>query len=145
LALHYENGRPLIRLYGPPNTERRGGTLTFNFYDALGRPIDHRLVEHLANQANISLRSGCFCNPGAGEIALGISRPELVACFSQPSERLTLDDFRLCIDGKSSGAVRVSLGLASNFADVFRFLAFAQRMLERPAGKIDLAREPLSL
>ena len=31
---------------------------------------------------------------------------------------MTFDQFRTCIDGKSSGAVRVSLGLASNFADV---------------------------
>jgi selenocysteine lyase/cysteine desulfurase len=77
------------------------------------------------------LRTGCFCNPGAGEIALGISRMELAACFSQPTheQRLSLDDFRLCIDGKSSGAVRISVGMVTNFADVQAFLKFCEGLL----------------
>jgi selenocysteine lyase/cysteine desulfurase len=128
VALRHSNGQPLARVYGPQTTDRRGGTVTFNFYDAGGRPIDHRVVEERANAANISLRTGCFCNPGGGEIALGISGTELSSCFRQPKHKthLTVDDFRLCIDGKSSGAVRVSLGLVSNLADVERFLVFAR-------------------
>ncbi len=129
LALRHSSGEALIRLYGPTTTDRRGGTLALNFRDANGRAIDHRVIEQRANQVNISLRTGCFCNPGAGEIALGISRPELAACFTRPSERLTLDDFRLCIDGKSSGAVRISVGLVSNFADVHHFIQFAKGLL----------------
>jgi selenocysteine lyase/cysteine desulfurase len=125
LALRHANGVPLVRLYGPRDTARRGGTLAFNFYDAEGRAIDHRVIEREAGEAGISLRTGCFCNPGAGEIALGLSRIELVACFRQPTPHLSLDDFRLCIDGKSSGAVRLSLGLVSNFADAYRFMQFA--------------------
>ena len=109
----------------------RGGTVTMNFYDPHGRFIDHALIEAEANRRRISLRTGCFCNPGAGELALGISKPELAACFSQPGhERLSYDDFRLCIDGKASGAVRISVGLVSNFADAQALLAFAERLLE---------------
>jgi selenocysteine lyase/cysteine desulfurase len=128
LALRHSNGQPLVRVYGPHTTHRRGGTVTFNFYDADGHAVDHRIVEQSANAANISLRTGCFCNPGGGEIALGISGTELNSCFRQPKHQthLTVEDFRLCIDGKSSGAVRVSLGLVSNLADVERFLAFAR-------------------
>jgi selenocysteine lyase/cysteine desulfurase len=128
-ALRHSSGAPLVRLYGPQTTERRGATIALNFRDPAGRPVDHRRVEQLAADAGISLRTGCFCNPGAGEAALEISKPELVACFAQPSDRLTLDDFRLCIDGKNSGAVRISLGVASNFADVHRFLGFARSLL----------------
>ena len=130
-ALRQANGQPLVRLYGPPSTDRRGGTVTFNFYGADGRAIDHRFVEERANAANISLRTGCFCNPGGGEIALGITGTELSSCFRQPEHEthLTIDDFRLCIDGKSSGAVRVSLGLVSNLTDVNRFIAFAQQFV----------------
>jgi molybdenum cofactor sulfurtransferase len=131
LALRHNNGQALIRLYGPLDTYRRGGTVTVNFYDPKGRYIDHRLIEREASQANISLRTGCFCNPGGGEIAMGLSRTELVACFTQSQERLTMDDFRLCIDGKSSGAVRISLGLASNFADVYHFAQFARGFIDR--------------
>ena len=46
-------------------------------------------------------------------------------CFAQ-SLRMTKDDLRLCIDPKTTGAVRVSLGLASNFADARRFVEFAE-------------------
>jgi selenocysteine lyase/cysteine desulfurase len=128
LGLTQRNGRPLVRLYGPRTTDRRGGVVTFNFYDAEGRPIDHRFVEERAAAANISLRTGCFCNPGGGEVALGLTGTELSSCFKQPAHEthLTVDDFRMCIDGKSTGAVRVSLGLVSNLADVTRFLAFAR-------------------
>ncbi len=130
LALKHTNGTPLVRLFGPANTEQRGGTLTMNFYDHTGRALDHRLIEHQANQAKISLRTGCFCNPGAGELALGLSQPELIACFNQPNEHLTLDDFRVCFDSQSTGAVRISVGVVSNFADVYRLMQFVESLVD---------------
>ncbi len=130
--MRHSTGVPLVRVYGPLTTVQRGGAVTANFFDKDGGPVDHRSIEQEANKHNISLRTGCFCNPGAGEIALGISKPELAACFTQPGhgQRLSLDDFRLCIDGKASGAVRVSVGLVSNFEDVQVFLKFAEGLLE---------------
>jgi molybdenum cofactor sulfurtransferase len=127
LKLRHQTGQPLVKLYGPHTMHARGGTITMNFYRANGAVIDHRVIEQQANQAHISLRTGCFCNPGGGEVALNLSAGELTSCFRQPAhqQRLTVDDFRLCIDGKSSGAVRISLGLASNFADAYRFAQFA--------------------
>jgi molybdenum cofactor sulfurtransferase len=130
-VLEHSTSIPLVRIYGPLTTEERGGAVTVNFFDKEDRPVDIRLVEQAANQHNISLRTGCFCNPGAGETALQISKMELVACFSQPShnQRLTYDDFRTCIDGKASGAVRMSVGLVSNFEDVQAVAAFAESLL----------------
>jgi selenocysteine lyase/cysteine desulfurase len=133
IDLRHSNGAALVRIYGPRSETRRGGTVTFNLYDRDGRAIDHRDVEARANAAGISLRTGCFCNPGGGEIALGITGTELASCFHQPEHEthLTIDDFRMCIDGKSTGAVRVSLGLVSNLADVDAFVAFAESFLSR--------------
>ena len=135
-TLRHSNGAPLVRVYGPVNTNMRGGAITLNLYDPDGHFIDHRLVEQRANQVNISLRTGCFCNPGGGELALGISAEELTSCFIRVKERLTLDDFRRCIDNKSTGAVRISVGLATNFADVYRFTQFAQQFLDKKATEI---------
>jgi selenocysteine lyase/cysteine desulfurase len=111
--------------------EERGGAVTVNFYDKNDNAFDHRYIEQKANEANISLRTGCFCNPGAGEVALGISRVELDVCFTSPGheDRLSVDDFRLCIDGKSAGAVRISVGMVTNFNDLQGFLAFARGLL----------------
>ncbi|RJP51305.1 MAG: aminotransferase class V-fold PLP-dependent enzyme [Anaerolineaceae bacterium] len=130
-AMKHSTGAPLVRIYGPTVTEERGGSVTLNFFDKDGNPLDHRFIESEANKSNISLRTGCFCNPGAGEVALGISRVELDVCFAQPGheERLTVDDFRLCIDGKSSGAVRISVGMVSNFRDVQSLIDFARGLL----------------
>src|SRR5215208_4138478 len=67
-----EDGAPLVRIYGPETGEGRGGAVALNFLDAHGRVVDVRVVERRARAANISLRTGCFCNPGAGEAAFGI-------------------------------------------------------------------------
>jgi molybdenum cofactor sulfurtransferase len=129
--MRHSNGETLVHIYGPTGTGQRGGSVTVNFFDQHNLPIDHRFIEESASLENISIRTGCFCNPGAGEIALGISSMELAACFSMPGhqQRLSYDDFRLCIDGKASGAVRISTGLVSNFEDVQAFLGFARGLL----------------
>jgi len=132
LSLRHSNGKPLVRLYGPLDTRQRGATVALNLYDPGGRIIDHLRVEDAATRRRISLRTGCFCNPGGGETALRLSKSELVGCFSthqEPDSRLTLDDFRQCIDSKGSGAVRVSLGIASNFDDVACFVDFLREFL----------------
>ncbi len=131
-AMKHSSGVPLAKIYGPLNTEMRGGTIAANFYNKAGKAFNHRYIEEQANKVNISLRTGCFCNPGAGEIALDLEEFELVACFTQPEheQRLSFEDFAICFDGQESGAVRISVGIASNFADMQKFLDFMRGLLE---------------
>jgi selenocysteine lyase/cysteine desulfurase len=127
LDLRHGNGRPMVRVYGPVTTADRGGTVTMNFYDPEGHLLDYRRVEELASRQRISLRTGCFCNPGAGEAAEGLTDADIEAAIAQNPD-LTLPRFLQVIThrgGKSAGAIRVSLGVASNFADVDRFVQFA--------------------
>ena len=130
VALRHANGQPLLTLYGPGEVRRRGGTLTMNFHDRAGQVVDHAVIEARAAAHRISLRTGCFCNPGAGEMALGLSGDELRPCFGRADHHMTYDSFRRCVAPKSSGAVRVSLGLVSNFADAHAFVRFAAEFLE---------------
>lgn len=130
-VLRHRGGGRLARIYGPLEMEGRGGTVALNLYNAQGTHMDHRVVEEKANQWGISLRTGCFCNPGAGEMALGLERGEVLTCLRQSGDRMTLDEFRQCIDGKSTGAVRISFGIASNFADALTVLRFFQGFLDR--------------
>jgi molybdenum cofactor sulfurtransferase len=125
--LRHSNGRPMVRIYGPLTTRMRGGIVTMNFYDPAGHLLDYRRVEELAGEQRISLRTGCFCNPGAGETAEGITEEDVTAAMAI-REDLTLARFLEIVTargGKSAGAIRVSVGLASNFADVDRFVQFA--------------------
>jgi selenocysteine lyase/cysteine desulfurase len=138
LSLRHSNGQPLILLYGPTDTHLRGGTVTVNFFDPEGELIDYRRIEALANEINISLRTGCFCNPGAGENAHGLTAAELADCFGN-EERMSFEQFIVAMSGKdidAVGAVRISVGLVTNFADVYRLMAFAQGFIDKAATAV---------
>lgn len=138
LALRHSNGTPLVRVYGPINTKSRGGTIAFNLYDPSGSLIDFRRVEEMANERNMSLRTGCFCNPGVHEIAEGLTEAEMSAGFAG-GKRMDYPYFLSLLeheDGKSAGAIRVSLGIASNFDDVYRFMEFIKTFINQSSQKI---------
>ena len=82
-ALRHTNGRPLVELYGPDNMRDRGATIAFNVFDHAGRAIPFSSVEARARDEGVSLRGGCFCNPGASEAAFGFSAGETARCLSQ--------------------------------------------------------------
>jgi len=133
VELHHSNGRPMVRIYGPLTTKMRGAIVTMNFYDPAGHLLDYRRVEELAGEQRISLRTGCFCNPGAGETAEGITADDVNAALAI-REDLTLARFLEIVTargGKSAGAIRVSFGLASNFDDAERFLRFAESLRDQ--------------
>jgi selenocysteine lyase/cysteine desulfurase len=127
LSLQHSNGKSMVRIYGPVDTEMRGGTVALNFYGPDKRLLDYRRIEELANKEGISLRTGCFCNPGAGEIAEGLTTEDMMAGLNNGPD-LSLPHFVQVIQhrgNKSAGAIRISVGLATNFADVYRFMHFA--------------------
>ena len=126
LSLQHSNGKPMIRIYGPTDTKMRGGTVTLNLYGPDERLLDYRRIEELANEEGISLRTGCFCNPGAGEIAEGLTAEDMLAGFNEGPD-LSLPHFVQVIQhrgNKSAGGIRISVGLATNFTDVYRFMHF---------------------
>jgi molybdenum cofactor sulfurtransferase len=126
--LHHADGAPAATVYGPEAGGRRGATVAFNFLHPDGRIVDERYVDRVAQRHSISLRTGCFCNPGAGEIAFTISRETLVG--GEFGEGLSLDDYVQAIGLPSGGAVRASLGIASNGADIERFVGFAAEFVD---------------
>ena len=133
LALRHANGRAMVRIYGPATTAMRGGSVTMNFYDPEGHLLDYRRIEELASLRRISLRTGCFCNPGAGETAEGLTEEDMLAGAAGGAD-MTLPRFMQVIQhrgGKSAGAIRVSLGIVSNFADVYRFVQFASELRDQ--------------
>jgi selenocysteine lyase/cysteine desulfurase len=137
-SLRHGNGEPVIQIHGPTTTMDRGGTVTFLMHDPDGRPVDDRRIEELANQVGISLRTGCFCNPGAGEIAHHLGAEQMRQWFAsgQAVSFLELRERLLAQYGLLVAAVRVSVGVATNFADVFRFLCFVQGFVDRTVDEI---------
>ena len=86
----------------------------------------------------ISLRAGCHCNPGAREQALGFTQEDLAPCFCD-ADRLSFEQFLHVIDGKTTGALRASLGLATTFADVYKYLQFAHTFIDCRVQDLPLA------
>ena len=123
-ALKHSNGAPVVRVFGPENPDLRGATVILNFYDPSGNTIPFETIEQDANRRKISLRTGCFCNPGIDEINHCLSTDELAGYFSSREK----GDYRdmMAALGKLRGAVRISLGIASNFSDVEAFIDFAR-------------------
>jgi molybdenum cofactor sulfurtransferase len=126
-TLRHANGAPLIRLYGPTDDVDRGGTIPFNVLDPAGGIVDFWTVEAMAAERRISVRTGCFCNPGASETARGLTVPEMENVFAlgrQPD----YEDLRRLLPGKALGAVRVSVGIATTERDIDRLVAFLEEL-----------------
>ncbi len=128
-ALRHDGGEVAVRILGPESGDRRGGTVALNLYRRDGSRIDLRDVDSSAAAQRISLRTGCFCNPGASESALHLTKEDVDHCIPAAVSGGT-EPFRACMDArKESGAVRVSFGIASNDADVDRVLDFARALV----------------
>ncbi len=120
-SLRHTNGKPMVVVYGPPTMDRRGGTVAFNVLDAAGRPISYAIVEDRAREAGVSVRGGCFCNPGAGERAFDLPADEAARCFRATAQGFTLERFAECMGADIAvGAVRASVGMATNSDDIRR-------------------------
>src|SRR5262249_51766530 len=108
-GLRHGNGNPLIQLYGPGTSESRGGTVAFNLLAPAGRVVDERIAARELAAARISVRTGCFCNPGAGENAFAIAETALRAVDG--NRMRSIDEYLDALGLPSGGAIRASLGL----------------------------------
>jgi selenocysteine lyase/cysteine desulfurase len=136
-SLRHSGGAPLVRLYGPAGIEERGGTVAFNLLDPDGTLVDSDDVQAAATAANISLRSGCFCNPGAAEYAFHYQTADARRCLQEiPAAQFSLGRFSECMGGVPVGAVRVSLGLPSNTGDVSRVIELLRTFCDRRVAAV---------
>ena len=131
LALHHDDGSPMACIYGPTDGRDRGGTVAFNVLGKDGRVVPYWVVADRARALGVAVRGGCFCNPGAAETAFGFGAEAAARCLAEASAagEFSLQRFAGCMsrDGNTAvGAIRASLGLASNLADVHRAVALVQ-------------------
>ena len=119
-GLKHGDGTPMVRLYGPPDGEARGGTVAFNFLDAQRRG-GGRTRGRTGRERSGHLAAGrLFLQPGgrgAGVRADPAGRArDAVGVRSPPPNVRTVDDYLELIGLPIGGAVRVSLGLVSTSA-----------------------------
>lgn len=146
-SLQHTDGSPMVRIFGPRSMESRGGTIAFYLIDPHGEQLDVSRIEELAGDSMISLRTGCFCNPGTGEAAHGLSKEDMEPCF-ESQEPVTYRELYETIKertGKTPATIRISVGIASNFEDVGRFLRFVGRFKDKMAHEVYGMVEPAIL
>ncbi|XWS10763.1 hypothetical protein CRYUN_Cryun38cG0025700 [Craigia yunnanensis] len=125
LALRHENGANVCTLYGnctpKVSSHGSGSIVSFNLKRPDGSWFGYREVEKLASLSGIQLRTGCFCNPGACAKYLGLSHSDLLSNLE--AGHVCWDDNDV-INGKPTGAVRVSFGYMSTYEDAKKFIDF---------------------
>jgi selenocysteine lyase/cysteine desulfurase len=122
ISKKHSNGKPLVKIFGPEDRLLTGGTIIFNIFNKNGVKIPFETVEEKANSQFISIRSGCFCNPGIDEINNCLTGEELSHYYTS-RDRGDYRDMMVFLN-KMRGSTRVSLGIATNIADIETFEKF---------------------
>ena len=104
--------------------------MALSLSDAHGRPVPYWEVEAAARDAGIAIRGGCFCNPGCAEAAFAFPDARVRSCLDALGDDFTIPRFASCLEDRTVGALRVSMGLGTVQADVERFLTFLTRYVD---------------
>jgi len=157
-GLTHSNGQKLVVFLGGTDMSDRGGTLAMQFCDPDGQLYLTSEIERAASAKLISVRGGCFCNPGAGEKGLHVKQLLAPATLERLAANATSEDGELGSTMASSvsadslnkteptplnlrsevmhsvafGALRASFGIASNFADAYRFVQLVTTFVDAP-------------
>jgi len=123
--LKHSNGIPMVNLYGPRDNEHVGGTISMNVIDSNGKAYPFDAVQQKANECKISIRSGCFCNPGIDETMNDITPENLNWFFGlQDSVYQCSFEIKTSMFGVNRGAVRVAVGIPTTISELDRFINF---------------------
>ncbi|KAK6340687.1 hypothetical protein TWF696_009010 [Orbilia brochopaga] len=120
----HPNGRHVAEIYTdqhPSLSQLQGATFALNFQRSDGSFIGYNDVLKLAAVRNIHLRTGGLCNPGGVMKWMELSEREMQENFA--AGKRCGDEWDL-MNGKPTGAVRISLGAMSTLDDVAAFISF---------------------
>ncbi|KAI9449571.1 PLP-dependent transferase [Lactarius psammicola] len=96
-----------------------GGVVSCLMLDEKGDPVPLSRVAAHAAANGIALRTGCMCNPGGAAAMLSLSSLMSVLGNGDMNQTPTLQALEEAA-GRELGVVRISFGLASCWADVWR-------------------------
>ncbi|ETI29289.1 hypothetical protein G647_01742 [Cladophialophora carrionii CBS 160.54] len=121
--LRHANGTQVCTIYTELTAESssQGPVVAFNLKDSRGNYISISEVEKLGVVKNIQFRTGGLCNPGGIGSHLGLSSEELRQNYDAGQRCGGENDI---INGKPTGAIRLSFGAMSSMKDVATFLDF---------------------
>ncbi|KAJ4471501.1 pyridoxal phosphate-dependent transferase [Lentinula aciculospora] len=141
--------------------EDAGAVISCVFLDEAGETLPLSFIAHSAAHEGISLRTGCMCNPGGAAALLGIQESmKDVEEGGMMREGMTLREFEEDVERERRrrgtlysanpnqraleelrgrmelGVVRISLGLGSDWSDLWRLLQWAKRIGDARQRKV---------
>jgi molybdenum cofactor sulfurtransferase len=129
--LKYPNGNSLCELYPKVfKADQNGPIVSFNLLLENGSYIGYSTVDKLAAINNIHLRSGCFCNPGACQFYLDLKHDDVI--YNHEVHGHTCGDGIDIIQGKPTGALRISFGFCNILDDVTKWIDFLSVFFMKP-------------
>lgn len=129
--LKHNNGKSLVKIFGPTDFSNRGGNMIMNFFDVNGQVFPLHKIEKMTADNKISIRSGCFCNPGIDEINNLITKEEMSEYFYSHEKGDYYDMMKFL--GKMRGATRVSVGIATTKQDLLKFVEVLKNLVNQEA------------
>jgi molybdenum cofactor sulfurtransferase len=125
-SIKHANGKPVCHFYlssGCSYEDRstQGPIIALNLRDSNGDWIGKSEIEKLASVKSIHIRSGTLCNPGGTASLLGLSNDEMEANYKAGQRCGDENDI---MQGKPTGALRLSLGPMTSSRDIDRFVSF---------------------
>jgi hypothetical protein len=128
-------------VYDESTDPGQGYVVSCTFHASDGTVIPLSAVSRLASASGISLRTGCVCNPGGSAALRGKHIQERMEELSKFREDVELKQICTLVGGLSSaGVVRLSLGMVSNFEDVWRVVQWARSLLDETKRAKDIER-----
>ena len=133
--LYHDNGSPAVLIYNNTKSSdtqtsladgRISSILVFNLLRPDGTFIGYNEVCKLAElyKYPIQFRTGCFCNPGSCQDALGLSDTDIMDLYQRNGH--VCGDHIDIVSGRPTGCLRISFGKENIFEDVDAFIEFLQ-------------------
>jgi len=106
--------------------EASGPIVSFNILRSDGSYVGYHEVEKIAALSNppLQFRTGCFCNPGSCQQYLGYSDQDMLHLAFE--KKKVCGDHKDIIDGKPTGAIRISFGPYSLWEDLDTLITFIE-------------------
>ncbi len=145
-TLQHGNGQRAIVLMGawadPSQCDTAGPTVTLNILRDDGSFVGYNEVSKVASLYHppIQFRTGCFCNPGACQDALKLNDDEVLENFHRTGH--VCGDHIDLVEGKPTGAIRISFGKDSIWEDMDSFVTFVQNTFIDGSRSSSAAKSP---
>ncbi|XP_028170453.1 molybdenum cofactor sulfurase [Ostrinia furnacalis] len=136
--LEHRNGNKAAIFYMDSDftdIKKQGGIVTFSLMREDGSHIGYSEFQHMADLFNISVRTGCFCNSGSCQRHLNATNKEMKDMYKAGHK--CGDEIDL-VNGRPTGAIRVSFGYYNTFKDVDKLIlmicrCFVKTKLKKPS------------